>query len=84
MTVRGTVVSDEGVLLPTKWRLTGGGTRSMTTQGVVAAAKRSKRSKTKRKEKKTRAKSMKKINLIDYVDIRLQSTMTYTYIGSRT
>jgi hypothetical protein len=83
MTVRGTVVSGEGVLLPTKWHLTGGGTRSMTTQGVVAAAKRSKRSRTKRK--KTRAKNMKKkINLIDYVGVRLQSTVTYTYIGSRT
>jgi hypothetical protein len=40
--VRGTVGSREGILLPAKWCLSRGGTRSMTTQGVVAVAKRSK------------------------------------------
>jgi hypothetical protein len=48
--VRSTVGSDEDILLPAKWRLTRGGTRSMTTQGVVAVAKRSKRRKMKRIE----------------------------------
>jgi hypothetical protein len=56
----------------------------MITQEVVAVAKRSKERKMRKKKKKTRAKSVKYINLIDYVGIRLQSAMTYTYIGSRT
>jgi hypothetical protein len=41
--VRGTVDSDEGVLLPAKWHLTRGGTRSITTEGFVVVASRSKR-----------------------------------------
>jgi hypothetical protein len=50
--VRGTAASGKGVLLLDKWHLTRGGTRSMTTRGVVAAAKRSKWSKMIRKENK--------------------------------
>jgi hypothetical protein len=51
----------------------------MTTQGVVVTSSRSNKVNTRRK--KTRAKSM---NSIDYVGVRLQSIVTYTYIGSRT
>jgi hypothetical protein len=53
----------------------------MTTQGVVAVASRYNEVKTR---KKTRAKRVKSINLIDCVGVRLQSVMTYTYIGNRT
>jgi hypothetical protein len=38
----------------------------------------------KQEEKKIRAKSMKSINSTDCVGVRLQSIMTYTYIGCRT
>jgi hypothetical protein len=47
----------------------------MTTQGVVATARRS--NEVKMRRKKTRAKSMKSINSIDCVDVILQSVMTY-------
>jgi hypothetical protein len=45
--VRGTVSTGESVLLPIKWHLTRGEMRSMTTEGVVAAASRSNRRKQK-------------------------------------
>jgi hypothetical protein len=38
----------------------------------------------KKRKLETRAKSMKNINSIDCVGVRLQSAVTYTYIGSRT
>jgi hypothetical protein len=38
----------------------------------------------KQEEKKSRAKNVKGINLIDCVGVRLQSDVTYTYIGSMT
>jgi hypothetical protein len=58
----------------------------MITLKVEAEASRSNRRKRNRK-KKTRAKVEDKvncINLIDCVDDRLQSVMTYIYIGSKT
>jgi hypothetical protein len=38
----------------------------------------------KMKRKENYGKSVRSINSVDCVDVRLQSTMTYTYIGSRT
>jgi hypothetical protein len=55
----------------------------MTTQGVVAAAIGSKR----KENYKTRAKVEKKVNCINSIDcvgVRLQSAMTYVYIGNKT
>jgi hypothetical protein len=54
----------------------------MITQGVVTVASRSNEVKT--RKKKTRGKSVKNINSIDCVDVRLQSVVTYTYIGNMT
>jgi hypothetical protein len=51
MADRATVDSGEGILLPIKWRLIRGGTRSMTTLGVVTVASRSKRRKNKKERK---------------------------------
>jgi hypothetical protein len=49
-TIRDTITSGEDILPPPKWCLTGGGTRSMSTQGVVVVASRSNKVKMRRKE----------------------------------
>jgi hypothetical protein len=54
----------------------------MTTLEIVAADSRYKQRKKKIIEKL--GKSMKNISSIDCVGVRLQSAMTYTYIGGRT
>jgi hypothetical protein len=48
--VRGTIGSRKSVLLPAKWHLTRGGTRSMITQGVVTVASRSNEVKTRKRK----------------------------------